>query len=46
MLFGANTLGAHGTLCYTGVRSPHKEGEGKFRKIWPIVDLLHISGKA
>jgi len=28
ILFGVNTLGAHGTLCYTRVLIPHRQGEG------------------
>jgi len=45
MLFGLNTLGARGTLCYTGVLiPPSREREGELGKILPIMDPLHISG--
>jgi len=43
MLFGVNTLWAHGTLYYTGILIPHRQGEGSPFKFW---DPLHISGMA
>jgi len=46
MLCGVNTPGAHGTLlCYTEFLIPHREMEADMRKILPIVDPLHISGR-
>jgi len=42
MLFGVDTLGAHGTLRYTGVVIPHREGKKELGKLLLIMDPLHI----